>query len=850
MKDPIPETLRILLVEDESHDRNAFVRTLARSRGGHEVTESESAEDALRRLHGADRPFHVVVSDHGLPGMDGLELLRAMQEQGLDLPFLLLTGNGSGDLTVQALRQGAEDCMVKDQDQAYLQVLPDLLPAVVARHRHRMFYEQEQKILPRERVLFEAVFNYAPEGIVVCDEQARIVMANPAAERLYARPIPFGRPYESHAEMRLQQPDGTPYDPRSLPLSRAALDGETVRNEEVRIVWPDGSSRTLLVNAAPLRDADGASTGAVGMFQDVSYWKEAERERQDLLERVSVQAAELEKQKRAADAATMAKSDFLASMSHEIRTPMNALLGMTRLVLANDLDERQKERVEMIYESAGSLLDILNDVLDYSKIEAGKLDLEEKDFSLVPFVESLATQYKVLAQSKRLALELHLDEDVPRRVRGDRQRLRQILTNLLNNAVKFTDKGGVELRLEAVGDKDDARRDNAVLRFSVRDTGIGIPEDSLSSIFESFTQVDSGYTRKKTGTGLGLAISKRLAELLGGTLWVESMEGEGSTFYLLLTMPVAREDEAPLEPEAEAEAVPEPEEEEEPEAIPEQPTMNILLAEDNQINSIMAMELLEEAGHRVTAVENGEEALQALEAGDYDLVLMDVQMPVMDGVTATRMIRESESGKFDPEIPVIGLSAYAMKGDRERFLDTGMDYYVTKPLEAEYLFNILRAVWASRDAEVRESAGRKRQAPERAGTAEVKDPEQAARNREDKPYDREGLLNKYRNNTDLLKKILFLYIDETPARVERLAGEVEQGDFPAVADLAHRLTGASSTIRAHGLCDMLKEMERRSEAEDQNTLRDLVPQVQDELERILEGLTHLLQSLEDDTATA
>ncbi len=388
---------------------------------------------------------------------------------------------------------------------------------------------------------------------------------------------------------------------------------------------------------------------------------------------------ELVKAKKAAEAAAEAKALFLANMSHEIRTPMNGIIGMVDILKNTPLTKEQKEYLSIIESSGENLLTIINDILDYSKIEAGRIELEKIPFQLSRELKNVIQMLKVMADKKNLYLKLDIKEGVPDYLMGDPVRLKQIIINLMNNAIKFTDKGGVTLSVEKQ-EMHDGKSVN--LLFKVADTGIGISEEGRQKLFQSFSQVDKSTTRKYGGTGLGLAISKNLSHLMGGSIGVDSVEGHGSTFWFTVVLDITSKSEfensnaADNLKAAEKRAL-------------RNRKLNILLAEDNKINQKVASVILNNMGYEVDIADNGKLAVEKFKEKDYDLVFMDIQMPVMDGMEATKQIRNIEENEHRvKKIPIIAMTANTMEGDREKYLQIGMNDYVSKPFKGDELIKI------------------------------------------------------------------------------------------------------------------------------------------------------------------
>ena len=499
----------------------------------------------------------------------------------------------------------------------------------------------------RQTERFRAILDQIEDGCCVVDLRGNYLFVNDAFCRLYG--------FEKHEIL------GSNFSQSAGPERAAKLremynqvytTGQPIQAFGYRI-FPKNRPPLFVEQSISLeRDAQGRAVGFLAITRDCTARK--------LAEDAMAQAKE------AAESANRAKSEFLANMSHEIRTPMNGIIGMTALALDSGMTPAQTETLQTIRSQAESLLTVVNDVLDFSKIEQRHVELESVAFSVADAIEDVVAPLAVHAHAKALTLSSAIAADVPACIVGDPVRLKQILTNVVSNAVKFTERGSVQL--EVMVDARDG--DRVTLHFTVSDTGIGVPADKRSAIFEPFRQADGSMTRRFGGTGLGLAIASNLVALMGGLIWVDSAPGGGSTFHV--TAPVAVATSAPV---AAAPARP----------LPAPRAIRVLIAEDNVVNQRVAAGLLARRGHEVTVVNNGREAIAALQAGGYDLVLMDVQMPDMDGFEATAAIRARERATGQ-HVRIVAMTAHAMKGDKERCLAAGMDGYLSKPIDQRSLY--------------------------------------------------------------------------------------------------------------------------------------------------------------------
>jgi PAS domain S-box-containing protein len=598
--------------------------------------------------------------------------------------------------------------------------------------------------------LHKLILEAAGDGIYGIDENGIATFANPSALKMldFESEEFVGR--SAHALIHHSRADGAPYPPRDSPIYKTLRDGR-VHSTDEEVYWrKDRTSFPAAYICTPMI-AEGKPHGAVIVFQETSERKRREK----------------------ADAANEAKSRFLANMSHEIRTPMNGVIGMLQLLLETQLTTEQRHFATIATSSGRILLSLIDDVLDLSKIEAGKIVLEHRTFNLAEVVTETVDILRLQASTKGLDLSSQIQPNIPPFLSGDAHRLRQILTNLIANAIKFTQHGSVTLAVELVT----ASPSNTTVRFSVTDTGIGLSPAQAATLFTPFTQADQSTTRKYGGTGLGLAISKQLAEMMGGHIGVDSREGHGATFWFTAIFATATETILSPKPAPQSET------------LNTAPKPRILIAEDNTTNQLVALGQLNKLGYPADAVANGLEALHALDRTPYGLILMDCEMPVMDGYEAARLIRQGAH----KHIPIIALTAHAMAGDTERSTAAGMNAFLSKPTDLHRLAAVLKQ-WCLQPAPA--------------------------------IFNPDSLLDRLMGDRSLATLVIKNFIGDFPSQLANLH---RCSDIASARMHAHTLKGSAATIAADSLSATALAMET---AADIQQFAELLPTISHEFDRL------------------
>ncbi|WP_432735686.1 response regulator [Maridesulfovibrio sp. FT414] len=693
---------RHILVVEDSLTQAVKLEFFLHSKG-FIVSLAATAEQALEIMD--KKKIDLVISDIIMPGMDGYELCEKIRGNSRyeTVPVILLTSlSDPGDI-IKGLKSGATNFVTKPYDEALLlgRIMSVLKPGalhggqpvtqevdfefhgekhvlkadfsqvfhlLLATYENTLLQSRQldsahRKLVSREEQLSSVLASMAAK-IAVLDPKLKLIAANESWRELFMpgcseaeiEGVDFGEAVSASGCL-----SGSP--DAMLEGVRSVISGEMDKFSYEYSLDRRGrsSGAWYLLEVTPMR---GKSGGAVASFIEITDRKNMERE--------------LIEARDAAEQANRFKSRFLASMSHEIRTPLNAVIGMTDLTLRSELTQEQVDNLEIVRLSAAQLMTLINDILDLSKVEARMLKLEKKDFSLSEALYAVVKSMEQQARDKRLVLSLDIDDDVPEVVCGDEGRLKQILYNLVGNSLKFTDQGGIFVQVSVLD--GNGHSGQVMLQVAVRDTGIGIPEEKQALIFESFRQADDTTTRKFGGTGLGLAISRELVEMMDGGISVRSSEGYGSVFTFTVI----------LQPGDPARVISDHREKNRNGSADAQGCFRILLVEDNPINVKVATSLLRKMGHTVEVAGNGVEAISLLPNISVDLILMDIEMPEMDGFDASRNIRMGIAGESNRNIPIIAMSAHAMAGIKEKCTKSGMNDYIAKPVQYQALQNIIQ----------------------------------------------------------------------------------------------------------------------------------------------------------------
>jgi PAS domain S-box-containing protein len=639
---------QILLVEDDQADARLIEEALRDAcHEGFGFVVASDLRSAITRL--ANDAVDVVLLDLSLPDSQGTETVARLRQSAPLVPVVVLSGVDDDEVALDALKKGAQDCLVKGKFDA---------PLLARTIRYAIQRNLAEEALKHSLSLLQATLESSADGIVVVDRARNIVNYNRRFVEMWSVPRSVLNAKDGDALVTFMLPQVA--DPQRL---RRRLD-ERLEEEQGYDLLELLDGRIYERLAIP-HLLEGNVIGWVWSFRDVTERRRA--------------IDELRRARLAAEAANRAKSEFLANLSHEIRTPLNTIVGITDLLADSSVNAEQRQYLEMLRRASGVLLGLVGDVLDLSKIEAGRIELQKAPFHLPQLVNDVVQLLQPPAAKKGIDLTTVVLPEAPEIVVGDQNRLRQILLNLLSNAIKFTEKGSVTARVE-----NDLVP--GMILFTIIDTGIGIPAARLESVFENFEQADPAISLQYGGTGLGLGIAKRLVELMGGRLWVESEPGRGSRFHFT----------AHLEPHLAETASPSPHRDDSPAVTTAPPSPHgrrisrILLVDDSDDNRALLGFYLKHTPYQLDMADNGAVALLKFQSSPYDLVIMDLQMPVLDGYEATRAMRHFESERRQSPTPILALSAHALDEKLERSLAEGCSGFLTKPVTREQLITAIR----------------------------------------------------------------------------------------------------------------------------------------------------------------
>ena len=822
---------KVLVVDDVSD--NVKLLSYELEDHGHTVLVAYNGEQALTMAR-SERP-DVILLDVMMPVMDGIETCRRLKQdpETEPIPVIMVSARDQEADVMFGLEAGAQDYVTK----------PFNSQVVAARVRtaarsKAAYDELETRVRERTAMLSEV------NAALTASERRYRFLADAMPQLVWtARPDGYLDYYNERWYEFTGMPRGEDCDPSWEPVihpddrqmckdswNHSIRTGEPYQIEYRFLDNRTGEYRWHLGRAMLVRSETGEGDHWVGTCTDIVEQKRAEkalRQAYDEVEmRVRERTAELAlaneslqievaersraesealKAREVAETATRAKGEFLANMSHEIRTPMNGILGMTELALETTQDPRQKEYLGLVKSSAEALLTIINDILDFSKIEAGKLDLDTVPFRLRDLIADTLAVLAPRAHAKPLKLIRRIAPEVPDALIGDPGRIRQVILNLVGNAIKFTESGEVVVSVELQPDG----KGPGSLRFSIADTGIGIPVEKRMTIFEPFEQADGSTTRKYGGTGLGLSISAKLVALMGGRIWVEGAVGQGSIFLfdaeLGLDSETAQRDHGLLDRKANL-------------IVHDLATtrpLRILLADDHPINQKVAAGLLERMGHAVTVVADGRAALQAWREGRFDLILMDIQMPEMDGFETLAAIRaiEQQSGNHGP---IVALTAHAMSGDRERCLKAGFDEYLSKPIRSDRLREVIESLANSAVVQ----------------SQPVVEPISPA----EPEFDPAAALDCVGGNPELLVEIMHLFFDDCPRLLAEMNSAISRSDASTLMRRGHTLRGMAGNFAMTAVVDAASRLESMGKAEELGAARAALEELSEAIERVRPAL--------------
>jgi signal transduction histidine kinase/HPt (histidine-containing phosphotransfer) domain-containing protein len=820
----------LLVVNDDADIRHAI--SLAMRERGYLVKTVEDGSEAL--LYVQSHPPSLILLGTSLIQISSHEICRILKADRLtsNIPIIFTSSSDQMELKLQAFANGCSDYIIINPPQ-FDELFARIHLHLTLHHLQTDLAEKNQELsqaifervgmlkdLQRSNLLLHAQRESVLDGIFAADEQGRIASFNRRFCEMWN--IPY--------DLFIDQTTGSePYNGlrNDRFLVRSALPKVLVNLLEVTYDNPDAvrrgeiifRDRTFDYYTSPVSSEQNKFFGLIWCFRDITAQKQAELRQFQLME-------DLRKAKEEAEEAVRTKGAFLAMMSHEIRTPINGVIGMTQLLSGTELTPEQDKFIRTIEVSGEMLLSVINDILDFSKIESGKLELEEIPLDVRALVRDIYDVQSAKAQEKRLQFEVIFDPNVPPFIIGDMTRLRQILLNLVSNALKFTDSGSVQIRVCLDSGQTPVSDRRFQLLFSVTDTGIGLSYEQLQRLFQPFLQGTASTSRKYGGTGLGLVICKNLVERMGGKIEVESKPNQGSTFSFTIATEIAKETPQYTLQDAINKNINRHNNIKLGDRLP----LKILIAEDNLINQELAMAMLIKMGYQPDVVDNGLAVLEALQVDRYDLLFLDVQMPEMDGLeTATYLGNHWQDLATGYELPkIIAMTANAMQGDREMCLQAGMDDYISKPIMMNSLQHMIEKWGIKNDIEASILMDIPNSISDRIKTLNPSVIDPAA------------IKNLEQINPKLIQRMINLFtVEEAPVLLKNLKLAIANCDFKEISYNAHTLKGSSNILGANVLGELCLQIELKGKHKDDTNLPDLLNKTEQQYQLAREELTKL-----------
>lgn len=743
------DQIRILLIDDDDVDRMAFKRSVSKTDLNALVTAVDEPLAGLKLIE--ENFYDIIYVDYMLPGgYNGFDVFTEIRKRNAEVPVVIVTSHGDERLAVEMLRAGVVDYIPKSMvtPDGLVQGIRHIMRLKEAQIARKVAEEQLRNSEEKYRHIVEnasdIIYNIDPAGYITFVNKVTERICGYSAEQLIGRRIRefvFEEDIREVAEFYRNQ----------------LLHKIPNTYKEFRIVTRTGEALWIGQNLELIVSGDEVIS-CTAVARNITERKKIE--------------AQLIQAKKFAEETSLLKEQFLANMSHEIRTPLNAIIGFTELLLKSDLKHEQEDQLKIIHNSGENLLILINDILDFSKIEAGKIEFEEIEFDPASVLRNAAELIRIKAVEKNIDLQLSIADAIPRTVSGDPYRLNQIILNLLSNAVKFTNHGSVQLK--AVFEL--LEEGMILMKVEVKDTGIGIPQEKLQNIFNSFSQASNETTRKYGGSGLGLTIAKSLAELQGGEINVQSIVGKGSSFIVTIPYRTNRVSSKSNEQDLKEFVIPQ--------------HIKVLLAEDNVINQKLFRKVLKNNNvNNVDVADNGKIAVELLNMNNYNILFLDLQMPEMDGISTARYIRNNFSDEIKKNIPIVAITAHAFKEEKDKCIEAGMNDFISKPFKEADLLNILKKYTSAETSNFNQDN---------------------TINQSEKITDLSYLKKLAQGDNDFVKDMLETFINQRDSFISEMSDALNDGRYEDLSGIAHKMKSSLSIIHLKELEPVIKAIETKA----------------------------------------